>query len=58
MYPSSFTFSSLIILLSLQCQRNLSKTNIPSAEDDQADENDEEHCSGEEEDEDFIPTQR
>jgi hypothetical protein len=31
--------------------------NIPFAEDDQMDENDKEHISGEE-DEDFIPTQR
>jgi hypothetical protein len=39
------------------CHRNLSKTNIPSAEDDQSDENDKEHVSGGE-DEDYIPTQR
>ena len=51
------TFNPCIILLSLQCQRNLSKMNTPSAEDDQTDENDKDHFSGEE-DEDFIPTQR
>ena len=42
-----------------QCQRNLSETNIPSAEDDQTDENDKGHCQGEEledSDEDYIPT--
>ena len=46
-----------IILFSLQCQRNLLKMNIPSAEDHQTGENDKEHLSGEE-DEDFVPTQR
>jgi len=40
------------------CQRNLSKMNVPSTEDDQTNENDKEHSSGGEEDEDFIPTQR
>jgi len=43
------------------CQRNLSKANIPSAEDDIAGENDEdvqELDAGDEEDDDFISTQR
>jgi len=55
MYSSFFDFQSLNHFFSLQCQRNASKANIPSVEDDQTDE---EHRSGEEEDDDFIPTQR